>query len=181
MVECSLALIKDKTMTLLNTLAFSFIVNLLWSCASPEQLQAQDVSRFKEPPLPVIMRPAAKDDSSGDGELITLSIADFNAIMEREDSLRRVYSEQAAKSRDKSDLSQFLLYVLVGVLVISNLATWRIATNRNQSLEESIQRPSIEPLIRHGERLSETRNPKAPTSFRSKPQDSKKKPRSKKK
>ena len=95
-------------------------------------LSPQDNASVKEPPIPVVIHSPKDTLGFRNEELITLSISDFNRIMEREDSLRRAYTEHTQKLLDLSERKSLTLYILVFVLVVSNVFVWWLA--RNQSV-----------------------------------------------
>lgn len=96
----------------------------------PRILSAQEKASIKEPPIPVVIHSPVDTSGFRNEELMTLSISDFNRIMEREDSLRRAYTEQTQKLLDLSDRKSLTLYLLVLVLVISNVVVWQLTRNR---------------------------------------------------
>jgi len=96
------------------------------------QTRAQDKSQVKEPPIPVVIGSNGNGRQFADEESITLSVSDFNHIMEREDSLRRAFSEQTAALKSSSERKTDSVYVLLLLLLLSNSITF-VASRRLSS------------------------------------------------
>jgi hypothetical protein len=103
---------------------------LLLTAASSALTQVQDKTQVKEPPIPVIIGQNGANGHLQDEGSITLSVSDFNNIMEREDSLRRVYSDQTKKLKSSSEKASAINSSLIFLLVLSNLITLFVARKR---------------------------------------------------
>ena len=92
-------------------------------------LSGQDRNQIKEPPIPVVI---GADRSAGrlDEPSITMTVPDFNYIMEREDSLRRAFSTQVLELRRESDRKSLLVYGLSVGLVVTNLISFGASRRR---------------------------------------------------
>ncbi len=109
----------------------SSIFSLFLILIFPGMTSAQEKSQIKEPPIPVVMGSNSGNKQIPDEESITLSVSDFNHVMEREDSLRRVFSEQTSRLQRTTDNKSMTIYGLLFVLVLSNLLTATVARKRN--------------------------------------------------
>jgi hypothetical protein len=103
---------------------------LFLTVATSGLAQAQDKTQIKEPPIPVIIGKNGANGHLQDEGTITLSVSDFNNIMEREDSLRRVFSDQTKELKSSSEKGSATNSALIFLLVLSNLITLFVARKR---------------------------------------------------
>jgi len=93
--------------------------------------KGQEMNQTKEPPIPVVIGSNGENRQFPDEESITLSVSDFNHIMQREDSLRSVFAEQTAKLESNSGKKSLAIDGLLALLVISNLFTLVVTRKRS--------------------------------------------------
>ena len=107
-------------------IAFALVLMLL--CAGTEWHQA--LSQVKEPPIPVIIGKGQAKTPTSDAQSIVMSVADFDYLIAREDSLRQTIAKQNEVLRKDSRSRSFLIYALVLGLVLSNVASIGIVSKR---------------------------------------------------
>ncbi len=107
-------------------IAFGVVLMLFFS----GQLSEQSLSQTKEPPIPVIIGNGQAQTSTSDGQSIVMTVADFNYLMAREDSLRQAIASQNEILQKESRSRSFLVYSLVLGLVLSNIASIGIVSGR---------------------------------------------------
>jgi hypothetical protein len=106
---------------------------LLLTFISSGLTTAQDTSLGKEPPIPVVLGSKNAEKHFPEEESITLSVSDFNHVMEREDSLRQSFSEQTTTLLASSEKKSEMIYALLFLLVLSNLITMMISRKKSAS------------------------------------------------
>ncbi len=90
--------------------------------ATPAQVRRQ----VEEPPIPVVLGSPTDSNHITDEKSIALSVSDFNHVMEREDSLRRSFSEETLRIRMESEKKSLFLYALCFLLVVSNFFSFTL-------------------------------------------------------
>ncbi len=112
---------KTSNQRCLSAVSFAIFVVLATLPAS-----AQVRRQVEEPPIPVVLGSPTDSNRGTDDKSIALSVSDFNHVMEREDSLRRAFSEETFRMRMESEKKSFFLYALCFLLVVSNFFSFTL-------------------------------------------------------
>lgn len=97
------------------------------------QLWERARCQVKEPPIPVIIGKEQPGIHASGAQTIILTVADFNYLIAREDSLQKAVATQNQLLQQESRSRSFLVYALVIGLVLSNIASVRIASKRRDA------------------------------------------------
>lgn len=107
------------------------IVFLLLLVAFPNHGTAQSKNQVKEPPIPLVIEPNGPHTHNPDEESITLSVSDFNHIMEREDSLRRQLADQTTRFRSASEKKSRVIFALGILIILTNVLSYSVARKKS--------------------------------------------------
>ncbi len=109
-------------------IVFGLLV-LLTAGVEPQRAEGQ----VKEPPIPVIIQKGQSTTPTSNAQSIVMTVADFNYLMAREDSLRRAIEQQNETLQQESRSKSFVVFALVIGLVLSNIASITIVSRRKAS------------------------------------------------
>ncbi len=124
---------------LIVRIVFGLIALLL--CSSLESERAG--SQVKEPPIPIVIgKEQAKTQASG-GQSIVMTVADFNYLMAREDSLRQAIVRQNETLQQESRSRSYLVYALVLLIVVSNIVTALIVRRRSAGTKRTDEKKAL--------------------------------------